>query len=101
MCESVERVTEVLFGGDEFSDLTDDDLEVLAREIPCVPVGVGVIEALVVSETATSNSEARRLIQSGAVSVNGTKITEDQAVQQPALIKKGKNTFILVTEGEE
>ena len=99
--ESVERVTEVLFGGGAFSDLTDDDREMLAREIPCVPVGVGVIEALVVSETATSNSEARRLIQSGAVSVNGTKITEDQAVQQPALIKKGKNTFILVTEGEE
>ncbi|MDO5343601.1 MAG: tyrosine--tRNA ligase [Candidatus Saccharibacteria bacterium] len=99
--ESVERVTEVLFGGGEFSDLTDDDLEVLAREIPCVPVGVGVIEALVVSEVAKSNGEARRLIQSGAVSVNGVKIAEDQVVQQPALIKKGKNTFVLVTEGEE
>ncbi|MDO4712539.1 MAG: tyrosine--tRNA ligase [Candidatus Saccharibacteria bacterium] len=99
--ESVERVTEVLFGGGEFSDLTDDDLEVLAREIPCVPVGVGVIEALVVSEVVTSNGEARRLIQSGAVSVNGVKFAEDQVVQQPALIKKGKNTFVLVTEGEE
>lgn len=99
--ESVERVTEVLFGGGEFSDLTDDDLEVLAREIPCVPVGVGVIEALVVAEVTKSNGEARRLIQSGAVSVNGVKIAEDQVVQQPALIKKGKNTFVLVTEGEE
>ena len=78
--ESVERVTEVLFGGGAFSDLTDDDREMLAREIPCVPVGVGVIEALVVSEVAKSNGEARRLIQSGAVSVNGVKIAEDQVV---------------------
>lgn len=98
--ESVERVTEVLFGGGVFSDLTDDDIDVLAREIPCVPVGVGVIEALVISGVAKSNGEARRLIKSGAVSVSGVKIAEDQALQHPALLKKGKNTFILVTEGD-
>lgn len=98
--ESVERVTEVLFGGGAFSDLTDDDIDVLAREIPCVPVGVGVIEALVISGVAKSNGEARRLIKSGAVSVSGVKIAEDQALQHPALLKKGKNTFVLVTEGD-
>lgn len=99
--EAVERVTEVLFGGGEFSDLTDDDIDMLAQEIPRVNLGVGVIEALVVSGTVKSNGEARRLIQSGAVSVNGVKITEDQVLQQAALIKKGKNTFVLVAEGED
>lgn len=99
--ESVERVTEVLFGGGEFSDLTDDDIDMLAQEIPRVNIGVGVIEALVVSETVKSNGEARRLIQSGAISINGTKIAEDKVIQQPALIKKGKNTFILIAEGED
>lgn len=102
--EAVERVTEVLFGGGEFSDLTDDDITVLANEIPRVDVGVGVIEALVVSDVAKSNGEARRLIQSGAISVNGQKITEDQVINAQSLLKKGKNTFILIAdnmEGEE
>lgn len=99
--EAVERVTEVLFGGADFHSLSDDDVEVLSNEIPTVSVGVGLIEALVVSEVASSNGEARRLIQSGAVSINGQKVSEDQPIQQTSLIKKGKNTFILVTENEE
>lgn len=99
--EAVERVTEVLFGGGEFSDLTDDDLEVLAQEIPRVDVGVGIIEALVVAEVVRSNGEARRLMKSGAISLNGEKIFEDQAINQRGLLKKGKNTFVLIAEGEE
>lgn len=96
--EAVERVTEVLFGGRDFGSLSDDDVAVLSREIPSVAVGVGTIEALVISGAASSNGEARRLISSGAVSVNGEKIGEDQPLQQTCLIKKGKNTFILVSD---
>lgn len=99
--EAVERVTEVLFGGGDFRSLSDDDITMLAQEIPTVPVGVGVIEALVISEMASSNGEARRLIQSGAVSVNGQKISEDQPLNQMSLIKKGKNTFVLVADDME
>lgn len=96
--EAVERVTEVLFGGGDFHSLSDDDISVLAGEIPVAPIGVGVIEALVISETVSSNSEARRLIESGAVSVNGQKISQDQPLNQTSLIKKGKNSFVLVAE---
>lgn len=96
--EAVERVTEVLFGGANFHDLSDDDVALLAEEIPTVSVGAGLIEALVVSEAASSNGEARRLIQSGAVSVGGEKASEDRALNQRELIKKGKNTFILVID---
>lgn len=99
--EAVERVTEVLFGGGDFADLTDDDIAELAKEIPRVDVGVGVIEALVVAGAVKSNGEAKRLIQSGAISVNGNKIAEDIILHNAALIKKGKNTFVLVAEGEE
>lgn len=99
--EAVERVTEVLFGGGDFADLTDDDIAELAKEIPRVDVGVGVIEALVVAGAVKSNGEAKRLIQSGAISVNGDKIAEDIILHNAALIKKGKNTFVLVAEGEE
>ena len=99
--ESVERVTEVLFGGGDFRQLSDDDLDALAQEIPRVDVGVGVIEALVVSGAVTSNGEAKRLLKSGAISINGKKIAEDQAVNATSLLKKGKNTFVLIMEGEE
>ena len=99
--ESVERVTEVLFGGGDFRQLSDDDLDALAKEIPRVDVGVGVIEALVVSGAVGSNGEAKRLLKSGAISLNGEKIAEDQAVNTTSLLKKGKNTFVLIMEGEE
>ena len=99
--ESVERVTEVLFGGGDFRQLSDDDLDALAKEIPRVDVGVGVIEALVISGAVSSNGEAKRLLKSGAISLNGEKITEDQAVNTTSLLKKGKNTFVLIMEGEE
>ena len=99
--ESVERVTEVLFGGGEFASLSDDDITALAQEIPRVDPGVGVIEALVVSEVVGSNGEAKRLLKSGAISLNGEKIFEDQPIHQATLLKKGKNTFVLVAEGDE
>lgn len=99
--ESVERVTEVLFGGGDFRQLSDDDLDALAKEIPRVDVGVGVIEALVVSGAVSSNGEAKRLLKSGAISLNGEKLTEDQVVNTTSLLKKGKNTFVLIMEGDE
>ena len=89
------RVTEVLFGKADFSSLTSDDLTVLAQEIPSVGVGVWVIDALVDRKVASSKGEARRLIGNGAISVNGLKITEDQQINAPSLIKKGKNSFIV------
>ncbi len=99
--ESVERVTEVLFGGGDFRQLSDDDLDTLAKEIPRVDVGVGVIEALVVSGVVGSNGEARRLLKSGAISLNGERLAEDRAINNQSLLKKGKNTFILVAENME
>ena len=99
--EAVERVTEVLFGGGDFADLTDDDIAELAKEISRIDVGVGVIEALVVSGVVSSNGEAKRLLKSGAISVNGKKITEDQVINNATLIKKGKNTFVLIAENME
>ena len=99
--ESVERVTEVLFGGGDFRQLSDDDLDALAKEIPRVDVGVGVIEALVISGAVSSNGEARRLLKSGAISLNGERLANDQAINSQSLLKKGKNTFILVAENME
>ena len=94
--ESVERVNEVLFGGGDFKKLSDDDLGALAEEIPCVDTGIDVIEALVESGAVGSNGEAKRLLKSGAISLNGEKLAENKVVNDTSLLKKGKNTFVLI-----
>lgn len=94
--ESVARVTDVLFGSAGFADLSSEDIETLAGEIPVVDAGSTMIESLVTAGFASSNGEARRLVASGAVSINNRKATEDTRLTELALIKKGKNNFILV-----
>lgn len=93
---SAQKVTSVLFGGAAFSDLSNDDIDLLANEIPTAGIGATVVDLLADSGLASSKGEARRLILGGAVSVNGEKILDDRTVDQPALIKKGKNNFLLV-----
>jgi len=93
---SAERVTSVLFGDGSVADLSDDDLALLTSEIPVLEQGVSVVDALVNQGAATSNGDARRLIEGGAVTVNGLKLEQDTIMQQRSLIKKGKNSFILV-----
>ncbi len=94
--KSAEKVTSVLFGRAAFSELSEDDLRLLAEEIPTATHGASVVDLLVDSGLAASKGEARRLILGGAVSINGEKILDDQTVDQPALLKKGKNSFLLV-----
>lgn len=95
-CESVIRVTDVLFGKASVQELNNDDLDALAGEIPVVNIGATVVEALVASGVAASNGEARRLILGGAVSLGGEKLADDKQINSLSLLKKGKNNFVLV-----
>ncbi len=94
--ESARKVTAVLFGGSDFAELTDNDIELLAAEIPVASVGDSVVDLLASNGMAASKGEARRLILGGAVSVNGQKILDDQQITEKSLVKKGKNNFLLV-----
>jgi len=94
--ESVERVTAVLFGGEAIASLNSQDLGALAAEIPTMSLGSSVIDVLTASGAAASNGEARRLIANGGVALNGQKITEDKIITEVTLVKKGKNSFVLV-----
>lgn len=94
--ESVERVTDVLFGGADITSLDEADLDALAEEIPTVSHGSSVVDALTASGVVASNGEARRLIAGGGVTVNGQKIADDHEITDTSLVKKGKNSFVLV-----
>lgn len=94
--ESVMRVTDVLFGGHDIHELTPDDLDALAAEIPTVARGLTVVESLVRAGVASSNGEAKRLLAGGAISLNAAKIADDTTLNDVTLLKKGKNSFILI-----
>ena len=58
--------------------------------------GAGLFEILVNTGLCASKGEARKLASAGAITVNGKKVTEDVAIQQVALVKRGKNKFAVV-----
>ncbi len=94
--ESVMRVTEVLFGSNDITALEVADLDALAAEIPVGSAGTSIIELLVTGGLAGSNGEVKRLLSGGAISINGSKVFEDAIISETSLLKKGKNSFLLV-----
>jgi tyrosyl-tRNA synthetase len=76
--------------------LSDTEVELLAAEIPTAGIGGSVLDLLTGAGLTGSKGEARRLLQGGGISVNGTKITEDVTINEKSLVKKGKNSFLLV-----
>ncbi len=92
----VERVTNVLFGAGSVHELQDQDLDVLAAEIPTFGSGMRLSDLLVQAMFCSSVGEARRLMAGAGVSVNGEKVFEDKPVDARSLVKKGKNSFLLV-----
>lgn len=76
--QAAEVVTSVLTGKRTIGE-AETVLDELRREIPAVVANANgsVVEVLVASGLASSNSEARRLIQGKAIAVNGEKIERD------------------------
>lgn len=93
--EQARNVTAALFGDTPSGKLRSGELDMLAREIPTT-ASTRLVNALVSTGIVGSNGEARRLIAAGAVSVNGQKVSDDSELTVPSLIKKGKNSFLLV-----
>lgn len=69
--------------------------------IPKVEGEIGLLNLLTMAGLTTSNGVARRLVEQGAVSINGEKVTNarltlDVASSAPLLIKVGKRRFVRV-----
>ncbi|MGA1457876.1 MAG: tyrosine--tRNA ligase [Aquiluna sp.] len=99
--ESARDASLALFGSGDLGSLDEKTLSSALAELPSakLPMGAKIIEALVATGLADSNSEARRAIEQGAVSVNKVKIgSEDQALEpiagmSLAVISKGKKNL--------
>jgi tyrosyl-tRNA synthetase len=97
--EAAVKVTDLLFKGTiEGENLSEAHIEILKSEMPFVHAS-SVLEGLLKGDLASSNTEANRLLASGAVKLNGEKITQDQALHKTSLLKKGKNSFALIAFG--
>lgn len=103
--DSVERITAVLFGEGDVRDMQPQDVEQLKQELPTAQLDASqaVSQALVASGLASSNGEARRLIEQGGIRVNGDKLETDRNLTQDdcqaagaVLLKRGKNQFAVI-----
>ena len=95
--EAVENLTEVLFNREtNFAEFSEDEIREFSEYLPTMKKGVMLVDALVEGGLAESKKKAREFIAQGAITINGTKATEDIKLNQTAIIKKGKNKFLIV-----
>lgn len=99
--EAAQDAAQALFGSGDIRQLSNGALRAALVELPGAQVdrGVSVIDALVLTGLASSNSDARRAIAQGAVSINKVKVeSEEQIVEdllfgEMALLSKGKKSL--------
>ncbi len=95
--EAVENLTTLLFSKDtNFGEFNADEIKEFAEYLPTVERGANLVDAMVENGLAESKKKAREFISQGAVSVNGAKVTDEITLEQTAIVKKGKNKFLIV-----
>jgi len=95
------QASEALFGKGDLGVLDADTLRTALAELPhaTLPEGTSVIDALVETGLVSSVSEARRALKQGGVSVDGEKITSDDARVEGSLpgrasvLRRGKKAL--------
>jgi tyrosyl-tRNA synthetase len=96
---AVKRASQSLFSETNFSELSEDEVEILKAELQVVKDTGDLPEVIVEAGLASSKSEARNFINSGAISINGKKYIPDSVDffrSGANLLKRGKNSFAIV-----
>lgn len=95
--QKASKATDILTGKVTLLDASQDVLEVLRNEIPhtAIAPGASIVEALVRSGLAGSNSDARRIVEGGGVYVNDQQVKEQTLEQRDfingrLLLRRGK-----------
>ncbi len=93
--EAVINLSERLFTED-LSSLTGEEIVEMGKYLAKGQMSDKLFDILVKTGLASSKTEARKLAAAGAITVNGTKVTEDAVIDQIAIVKRGKNKFAVV-----
>ena len=94
--EAAVNLTNILFGGQNINTFSASEIENITLLLPMAPLGTKVVDALVETGLAASKKEANRLLSSGAISINGEKVSEDTEINTLAILKRGKNKFAII-----
>ena len=95
--EAIENLIETLFNKDtDFTGFSEDELKEFGEFLPTAKKGGMLVDLMVENGLAESKKKAREFISQGAITINGEKVKDDVKVNQVALIKKGKNKFLVV-----
>lgn len=95
--EAIENLTEMLFSRDtNFAEFSEDEIMEFAKFLPTTKKGSMLVDALSENGLAESKKKAREYISQGAITINGVKVKDDIELKQVAIIKKGKNKFLVV-----
>ncbi len=93
------NVSEILFNEGVIENISDLSKEVLLKNAPVCQIEkeINIVDVLVLTNLTTSKREARTFIESGAVSVNGTKVTsvdsflsKNESINNLIILKRGK-----------
>ena len=95
--EAIENLTAMLFdNATNFAEFSEDEILEFSKYLPVEKKGVQLVDALVNHGLAESKKKAREFLIQGAITINGEKVREDVAVNQTAIVKKGKNKFLVI-----
>ncbi|MBP9772191.1 MAG: tyrosine--tRNA ligase, partial [Candidatus Pacebacteria bacterium] len=96
--------SEAVYGSAPLSDLSATDLVMIKSEVPSAQVTLdsSIVDALLASELSKSKSDAKRLIESKAVSINGETVESIEDTLAPehftgglTILRRGKQTALL------
>lgn len=106
LAETAANVSSVLFGDAALSTLDAAGAALLTANAPthAVTSGQTVVDVLVATGLATSKREARTFIESGAISIDGVKVSEPEATLAGTpgsmqLLRRGKKQLSVLTFG--
>ncbi len=96
--------SEAVYGSAPLSDLSAADLAMIKSEVPSAQVKLdsSIVDTLLASELSKSKSDAKRLIESKAVSINGETVESIEDTLKPehftgglTILRRGKQTALL------
>jgi tyrosyl-tRNA synthetase len=104
---SSENISQILFSGN-VDQLSAEEIEQAFKDVPSVEINsnenLGLVDLLITAQASPSKRQARQDIESGAVYLNGVRVSEVDKLLQPQdrlsgkyiIIRRGKKNYYLV-----
>jgi tyrosyl-tRNA synthetase len=104
---SSENISQILFNG-HIEQLSGDEIEQAFQDVPSVEINetapIGLVDLLLTAQASPSKRQARQDIESGAIYLNGVRVTEvdkslafdDRLNDKYIVIRRGKKNYYLV-----